>query len=177
MCVYVVGAQSSTSTDQKIMIGPVHIIFGAEWRKQHLTCVLEVGGGGEWRQSPPVSRAKQLHGNGLMLWADEWQPVCQPSGRGVKSQQRPAWHSRLGEQIPLLQLFSQGSCWHSHFGAPAKDSMAYLRTEQQCSIPENDICTGRSVHFFFGLKMHMFLVVRAGAVIKTTEAFLLLVSY
>lgn len=46
MCVYVVGVQSGTLTDQKIMTGPVQIIFGAEWRKQHLTCGLEVGGGG-----------------------------------------------------------------------------------------------------------------------------------
>lgn len=29
------------------MTGPVQIIFGAEWRKQHLTRGLEVGGGAE----------------------------------------------------------------------------------------------------------------------------------
>lgn len=110
------------------------------------------GGKGEWRQSPPVSRAKQHHGNGLMLWGDEWQPVCQPPPereRGERSPSSgPAWHSRLGEQIPLLQLFSQGSCWHSHFGAPAKDTTAYLRTEQRRSTPENYTRTGRSVHFW-----------------------------
>lgn len=39
MCVFVLGA-----TNQEIMTGPLHIIFGAEWRRQHLTCGLEVGG-------------------------------------------------------------------------------------------------------------------------------------
>lgn len=130
------------------MTGPVQIIFGAERVEKAAFDVWPGGGrkgrgeGGEWRQSPPVSRAKQHHGNGLMLWRDEWQPVCQPPGRGEESQQRPAWHSRVGEQIPLLQLFSRASCWHSHFGTPAKDSMAYQRTDET-----NDICTGRSVHF------------------------------
>lgn len=53
-----------------ITTGHVQIIFGSGWKKQHLTCGLEVGGregGGvseRWRQSPPVSRAKQHHGNG-----------------------------------------------------------------------------------------------------------------
>lgn len=49
---------------------------------------------------------------------------------GGESLQRPAWHSRLGEQIPLLPLFSKASCWHRHFGAPAEESTADLRPEQ-----------------------------------------------
>lgn len=51
-------------------------------------------------------------------------------GGGGESLQRPAWHSRLAEQIPLLQLFSEAFCWHRHFGAPAEDRAADLRPEQ-----------------------------------------------
>lgn len=50
------------------------------------------------------------------------QRVGRRGGERSPSSERPAWHSRLGEQIPPLQLFSQGSCWHGNFGAPAKDS-------------------------------------------------------
>lgn len=56
-------------------------------------------------------------------------------------------HSRHGEQIQCSNCFLKALADTATFGAPAKDSMAYLRTEQQSSIPENDICTGRSVHF------------------------------
>lgn len=52
---------------------PLHIIFGAEWRRQAFD--VWPGGGKEgeekWRQSPPVSGAKQHHGNGLMPRGDE----------------------------------------------------------------------------------------------------------
>lgn len=77
-------AQSAPpQTKQKIMIGQVYIIFGSPWKKQHLTCGLKVGGRGSerWRQSPPVSTAKQHHGNGPAPWRDEWQPAWGPSGR------------------------------------------------------------------------------------------------
>lgn len=142
MCVIVLGAQSGTST--KPRDNERHLadyFWSGECSVWRVAWMWEEE---KWRQSPPVSRAKQRHGNGLMLRDSR----CVSHRRGKRSpcsSQRPAWHSKLAEQIPAHQSSSQGSCWHSLFSSPAKDSMPYLRTEQQCSIPENDICTGRSV--------------------------------
>jgi len=33
MCMFVLGAHSDTPAGQEIMTGPLHFIFGAEWRK------------------------------------------------------------------------------------------------------------------------------------------------
>lgn len=113
--------------------------------KQPLTCGLEVGEE-RWRQSPPVSGAKQYHGNSPECCA-EMSDSHQRGAEGGQSQRRLPWHSRVGEPIPPPRLFSQASCWLRHFSAPAKDSKAYLRTEQQRFVPENDIYTGRPLFF------------------------------
>lgn len=151
-CVFVLEAQPGTPANQEIMTGPLRFIFGAERRKQHLTCGLEVGGGGGEMASEPTCQRSQTT-PWQRLCRDEWQLVCQPpdkergdSAAAGLTQQTPGADPSASVAFFFFSFF-QGSCWHSHFDAPAKDSMAYLQTEQQCSIPENDICTGRSICF------------------------------
>lgn len=110
------------------MIGRVQIIFGSGWKKQHLTCGLEVGGRGGGANDG--IRAHLSAGpNNTMATAQRCDEMNDSQreghqGGGGEALQQPAWHSRLGEQIPPLQLFSKASCWHGHFGAPAENSTA-----------------------------------------------------
>lgn len=152
--------RSDASTNPEIMTGPLADYFWCREEKAAFDVLAWRWEEGEegWRQSPPVSGAKQHHGNGLMLarrWVtasvsatgEEGQGEREEWGRVPGSGQPDTADSRSGSYC--FDCFPQGSCWHSHFGAPAKDSTAYLRTEQQS---QKMIFAQEGFFFFPGLK-------------------------